>query len=604
MSRTAEEIVELWRQRHRDAGPLVAKMDEIRLAYNGDLALPLPQMDRTEKAAVANLIAQGIDQTAQRIASVVPDVSCPAMTPGQALAEKNARQRRQALLGWWDSSALEIMDGRRARHLLAYTCTPVVIRPDPRTGMPRWHLRNPLATFPSPSDNPDDMTPEDCVFAYRQSLAYLRRRYPGHMDTLETGSSAPDEMFDVIEYVDADIHSLVVVGKEPVAAVDRWNPQPIRVGDPLVEVERIPNRAGRCTAVVPGRITLDRPVGKYDGMIGMYQAQAKLMALELIAVEKGVFPKDWLVGRPGEVPEVMIEADGRKGVTGVVKGGVLESPSNNPSYMTSQTIAQLEENQRQQGGIPMEWSGQSPTNVRTGKRGSDIMSALVDFPVQEAQTILARSREHENSIAIAIAVAYNLKPSKPVFVKRGKGARGWLNYDDPAKLFVTDVTEVAYPHAGSDANQLTVLLGQLVGLGLVSEETARRLHPLVDDPDAEAERTVSEALNKALLAAIAAQVQQGSLSAPDVAFITNYLDQQKGNLAKAVMAVHVAQQQRQAAQAQPGAPEAQPGLAPGPGGVGGAGAVPPSVNPASPSEANLANLLSTLHAPPQQTAAA
>lgn len=603
MSRTAEEIVALWRQRERAAGPLVMRMNEIRLAYNGDLALPLPQMDKTEKAAVANLIAQGVDQTAQRIASVIPDVACPPMTPGQALAEKNARNRRAAVLAWWDTSELEIMASRRARHLLAYTCTPVVIRPDRELGMPRWHIRNPLATFPSASDNPDNMCPDDCVFAYQQSLGYLKARYPAHMMALEKGDASDETMFDMVEYVDGDIHSLIVVGREPVAN-DRWNPRPTQVGDPLVEVERFANRIGRCTAIVPGRITLDRPVGKYDGMVGMYQAQAKLMALELIAVEKGVFPKDWLVGRPGEVPEVVIEADGRKGITGVVKGGGLESPSNQPSYMTSQTIQQLEENQRQQGGIPMEWSGQSPTNVRTGKRGSDIMSALVDFPVQEAQTILARSREHENSIAIAMAVEYGLKPSKPVFVKRGKGARGWLDYDDPKKLFVTDITEVSYPHAGSDANQLTVLLGQLVGLGLVSEATARRLHPLVDDPDAEAERTISEALNKALLAAISAQVQQGSLAAPDVAFIMNFLDTEKGNLAKAVMAVHVAQQERQAAQPQPGAPESQPGLAPGPGGVGGAGATPPSVNPASPSEANLANLLSTLHAPPQQTAAA
>ncbi len=608
MSRSAEDIITQYHARKSVAGPVVSRMDEIRQAYNGDLVLPLPQMDKVEKAAVANLIAQGIDQMAQRISSVYADVECPSTIPGQALADKAARRRRQAILGWWDFSEIEIMDGRRARHLLAYATSPVILRPMREKGIPIWHIRNPLSTFPAATENPDSMTPGDCIFSYRLSLDYLIDRYPDHMAGLEKGqASTLDDKFDILEYVDANEHVLLVLGHEPAQADHSFYGQPARAGAPMAELERYPNRAGMCTAIVPGRITLDKPVGKFDGMIGMYQAEAKLMALELIAVERGVFPKEWLVARPGELPKVLLEADGRTGQTGVVQGGVLEAPTVNPSYMTTQTIQMLEANQRQQGGIPMEFSGESPTNVRTGKRGSDIMSAVIDFPVQEAQTTMARSKQHENEVAIAISKGYFGARSVSMYISRGKGAKGFLEYV-PSKLFTISTNQVAYPHAGSDANQLTVLLGQLVGLNLISEATARKLHPLIDDPYGESEKTTAETLEKALLSAIASQVSQGTLAAPDVAQIMSFLVQDKGSLAEAVIAVHKDAQARQAnaANAAPGAsnPGSQPGLAPGPGGTPGGAGAPVSVNPPTASESNLSNLLQTLHSPPSAMASA
>jgi hypothetical protein len=280
-----------------------------------------------------------------------------------------------------------------------------------------------------------------------------------------------------------------------------------------------------------------------------------------------------------------------------------------------QMIGALEQSQRQQGGLPADFGGTSPTNVRTGKRGTDIVSAQIDFPIQESQTLLARSKEAENVIAIAMSKGYSGNKTVSFYVRKMNGVRGQVSYT-PNDIFENDVNFVDYPHAGSDANQLAVLVGQLLGLELISEDTGRKLHPLIDDPFHEGELVVAESLQKQLLGAVAAQVEQGTLTAVDIAKLDLMLRQEKvATLADAVVKLHDEEQQRQAGEQPPGAPpgagpEQMPGLAPPqPGAPAGAavppgGGAPPTVGPPTPSEGNLAALLSSLHGPPNQMAQA
>jgi hypothetical protein len=613
MTTSGDQILNLYKERRAARSRMINRMDEIRRAYNGDLVLPLPEMDKIERAAVANLIQQGIDQLGARVASVRPDVDCPSTYPGQPLADKRARLRRLAILGWWDHSDMEVLDGRRARHLLAYAEAPCLIRPGHsyEKAMPTWHIRDPLASYPGPRPNPDDMMPDDCIFTYDVTLGFLARRYPEAAATIEKGNNpSVDTTFTVLEYADKDEFVMLVVGRDAPSAPRGYGSTPTVAGAPHAVVNRKPNRAGICPVVIPRRTTLDIEVGKFDGMVGMHQTQAKLMALTLNAVKQNVFTKEWLVGRPGELPEVMVEADPINGRTGVVTGGVLEPQQLNPSTMPVQMMGLLDTAMRSQGGIPSEMGAESPTNVRTGKRGDAVISAAIDFPIQESQVLLARSKEHENEIAIAMSKGYYGPKTVSFYMRRMKGTPSGAVTYVPDQIFTTDVNFVDYPHAGSDANQLAVLIGQLVGLELISEESARKLHPLIDDPTHEADMVLAEAINKALLASIAQQVQAGSLAAVDVAYIETALREDRLSLSEAIIAVHNQQQQRQAQQMPPQMPGggpppgAMPGLAPGPGGAPGGAAVPPTVNPPTQSEQGLAQLLQTLHAPPQQTAAA
>ena len=390
---------------------------------------------------------------------------------------------------------------------------------------------------------------------------------------------------------------MLVVGQAPAMATG-YGTGPVTVGSPYATIYKIPNRTGICPVVDPKRTSLDMPIGKFDGMTGMYQSQARLMALSLIAVQRSVFMKEWLVGRPGEMPEVLTEADPEQGRTGVVTGGVLQPSQLQPPQAALSLAQMLANEQRQQGGLPQEMSGESPTNVRTGKRGSDIMSAQIDFPIQEAQTVLARSKEHENVIAIAISKAYFGNQTVSFYVRKMHGERGNVTYR-PNDIFETDVNFVSYPNAGSDANQLTVLLGQLLSLKAISLETARKMHPLIDDGEHEKEWVVAEALQDALLGAVSQSVVSGQLGPVDVANIVKALEEDDISLADAVNKVHQAEQQRQAST--PASPDqSQPGIAGPPGAPAGAAVPPggpPSVGPPQPSVTNLAQLLGQLHAP-------
>src|SRR3546814_3316558 len=69
-------------------------------------------------------------------------------------------------------------------------------------------------------------------------------------------------------------------------------------------------------------------------------------------------------------------------------------------------IDRLERYLRITGGVPAEFGGESTQNVRTGRRGDAILSAIIDFPIADAQSALAASLAVENRIGIENAKAW------------------------------------------------------------------------------------------------------------------------------------------------------------------------------------------------------
>src|SRR5688572_15632357 len=175
MAPTAEEIVHLYKQRKQAQQPRHSAMEEVRAAYAGELDIPLPELDRNEKPMVANLIAQGVDQTAMRIVSTMPNVVCPPTRPGFDVHEAAADDRRKALMGFWTMNRLELIQSKRARWLITYASAPVMVRPDPRRRVPYWHARDPLSAYPPPGD---ELCPTDMIFSFRKTLGWLRKIYP------------------------------------------------------------------------------------------------------------------------------------------------------------------------------------------------------------------------------------------------------------------------------------------------------------------------------------------------------------------------------------------------------------------------------------------
>jgi len=579
------QIVSMYQDRRMQRSGMFQRMQEIRNHYNGDVLIPLPELDELEKPAIPNLLAQGIDQFAMRVASTMPDIQYPSLRPGIQLHDNRAHDRRLANKGWWEMNKMKTKIRRRARHLTAYgmsavSLSPVSLDPNDKRRIPHWRVRNPLSTFPSPMIDPDNMEPIDCIFSDRRPLGWLRDHYPAQMNVLYRGDKGPMDMFEILEYIDGAETVLVAVGAER----PKSNPFGTESGRGLaahVILERIPNRAEVCPVIIAGRITLDRLQGQFDQMLGMYLREAKLDALNTIAVFRGVFPDEWVVpaGNSPSSPRVIQEADGKMGIRGVLDHGQIQIIHPQQTQDAAMALDRLERSQRLTAGIPAEFGGESGSNIRTARRGASVLSSAVDMPLQEYQEIFENSMELENMRAVKIMKAYyGSKPS--MFVMSGEGTVTDKGDYVPNETFDTSFSYVKYPMPGSDIDSMVVSIGQRVGMGLMSNETARVMDPTIEDPAREADLVEIEGLRKALLTGLEQQASQGSLDPSTIARIAKAKAERHVTLEEAVAKIHEEMQQEQAAKAQqaqqmqqpaqPGqepmapSPEMQPGMGVGP----------------------------------------
>ncbi len=621
-----EAIRGMYERRRMERGALLTQMAEVRDHVQGDVVVPLPELDRNERAAIPNLIYQGLEQISLRISSTMPTVKTPARGRAGQTERRRADLRRKAILGWWEQGDVATVQRQRARWYTAYGAAPAILRPwrsraGERQRFPLWEPRDPLTTFPGQTDRVTDVSPEDCIFAVTRTWGWLRANYPDASRDLRRYSTSSrldcrdDAPCTVLEYVDCEqwttvaiadksLDPAVVRGVRGRGSIGATTGSGTVLGSAMsVTLESAPNRAEVCPVVVPGRITLDRLMGQFDQMLGMYQMSAKLMALEVIAVEKGVFPDTYLEARPNEVPKFIAGPfDGRTGKVNIVQGGVIRELQTNPGFQTNPTIDRLERGQRLTGGIPAEFGGESASNVRTGRRGDAVLSAAVDYPIQEAQEVFAKALQEENRRAIAIAKGYwgNRESS---FYVNWKGAKGRIDYK-PNDIFTTDENIVTYPMAGSDANGLTIMVGQMVGMGTMSKRTAAELSPLVEDVELEFDRMQKEAMEAALLASVQQKLNAGEIAPVDGAWLMQQVLTDKMELAEAIIALDRRVQERQANSAPvgdpagpvlPGSPEAQAGLATGT--VAEAQAAQPAIGEPPEAQQNLGQLLASLRRP-------
>ena len=246
--------------------------------------------------------------------------------------------------------------------------------------------------------------------------------------------------------------------------------------------------------------------------------------------------------------------------------------------MTNPAIDRLERAQRLTAGIPQEFGGESTSNIRTGRRGEAVLSAVVDFTVQEAQRIMARSLQEENRLAIDLCKAYSGGRKRSFYVST-KNAKGAVDYV-PNENFDSNDNVVSYSHPGADINNLVIGGGQRVGMGTMSKRSFMAIDPLVEDPEFEHDTVIAEQLEQALLSSVQQQASEGVIPAGDLARIMELVKNDQMELAEAVEKVQREAQERQAEVMPAGSPETMPGLAAPGMGAEAMAAMPPE--PASP----------------------
>jgi len=593
----AQEVIQLYRQRLSFYGPLHQKMKIIQAIYNGTMEIPLPDMEDSTMPSVPNLLAQGVDQMAGRITSVVPSVTFSSIKPGVRVSDRRALTASRTVTGWWQSDRLSMKMKQRGRHQIAYGMSPVVIRWNNKDKRPTWQVRHPLETYPSTDILPGHLSPTDCIFAYRRSVAWLRSKgYGDKLRALTGETEMPnDASILLLEYVNTEQTMLIAAGYksvDPYAMIEMESNGTQMRG---VILENYANMSGdENPVVIPMRITLDTAGGQFDNMIGMYYQQAKLMALETIAVEKGIFPDTYLVSRSGEVGRFLDGPhDGRTGMVNIIAGGDIKEVQSQPGYLTNPTIDRLERSQRLTAGIPAEFGGESGSNIRTGRRGDAVLSAVIDYPVAEAQETFAYALQEENEAAIELAKNWDGTNKRTLYVGTGNSARPISYIAD--ETFETKEHIVSYPASGADLNSLIIGIGQRVGLGIMSKETASTLDPYIDNPEFEHDTIIAEGLEQAIMSGLQQQAASGAIAPLVVAKVMKLVRSDKMELAEALNKVteEALKEQQAEAEQTPNSVSADATVQAmaGPQAAGGPQA---AVQGPNPSQQNLGSLLSTL----------
>ncbi len=595
-SDAAHEVLRLQRESASQRDDAFTHMNAVKDLYNGDTLVALPEIDAAERPAVANLIMMGINEYSMRVASVDPEVSYPVIGNTQAALDRAERARRAAL-GWWEMNRHDMLQRRRARHLTAYGMTvvsvaPIAPEPSDKRRIPFWRVRNPLATFLPPMDNPDALQSPWAIFRDRKPLSWFEKRYPSQVSALFRGDGAMIDMIEILEYADDKETCFVAVGQEQ-RRTDQWGNEYSTGLANVVTLDRIPNRVGIVPVVVAGRITLDRLQGRYDQTIGMYQRQAKLDALNTIAIYRNVFADEWAFNtNAASRPNVIQRADGKRGIIGILEGGEMTAMRPPMNQDIPLALDRLERSIRLTGSTPAGWGGEANTNVRTARQGADLIASMVDMDLQEDQALLASAAEVELFVASKMMKAY-YGASATSFYFGMDGVAPRKDYV-PDETFVSDAARVKYSLPGTDLAGMTVTFGQMAGMGEMSLQTMRELDPRIPDAVREKERVEIEAVEKAFMASIEQQAGQGAISPVDIARVITEMRSGKP-LYMAFMELDAERRKTQADQANAAAtqtqatPEAQPGV------MAPAGAPPtpaPAANQAQPQD--LGGLLAQL----------
>lgn len=606
-----QAIAEEMARRRLAQNPLIERMIEVRDRYNGDVVIPVPEMDDDVplSSLAPLLMAEGVEFPATYAAQRSPNIVVPALDPSKTDGSRSvdwASRRRKALYHVWDKSWWELLIGRFYRHLAGYALSAVVVRLDQDHKLPRIEVRDPLAAYPEPKA-PEDLTmPANCGFIQGHSIDWLHANFPQTRDSLPRGAgfaaaqSSEGELWDVVEWIDADEIVIGVLG--PRDGQSSWTSEPIRWA---MELGRYPNIFGRCTAIIPKRVTMDRIISQLSNVIGHSDLLAKLMYMDIRATERSIFPDRYVIAKTGQNPR-LVSGEWLDGATGEInlitdadQIGVLPST---PDPNNKLTMDRVERNYRISTGLVPQAGGETYGALRTGRGIDSLMGAALDPKTAELHHIAERYFTEANELVLlgfrkrwperSYMVSSPLDPGAVKFVPKTH-----IETDYDGALWLEN--RVHYPLPGMDDINATQVVGQMEGAELISKMGARRLHPYVRDPEGEERQITVEQLESFQMQSLAARAQAGMPPIDYSRIIELVMDGKR--LHEAVQIADREAQERQAAEPPPPgpgqvvAPETQPGLAQP--GEGAETQLPPSIPAPGQSLGNLRDLVSAMQAP-------
>jgi hypothetical protein len=570
-----EEIVAIIESRRNSQGPVMRVMQTVQKRYDADYVIPDPSgaTDRPSPLLTPTLIELAVEQPALRAASVLPGVFAPQKDPSKMGPGPNgweyADQRRKAVLASWTSSGMPLLLRRAFKHLRAYDSTAFLVEMNPLTGIPKVKLRDPMSAFPDPRAPEDLALPLNCGFVHGVSGGVLRKQYPRSREELggpipADGRGATDDLWEVVEWID-EMHIVIGILGPRIPLVGGASHQGPVVTS--IELARYDNLARCCTVVCPKTLSLSQVASKIAKIIGHVDLAGQLIALEIAAIQKSIYPDRYIIGDDLKAP-YLVDGNWHEGSTGRVNlianaksiGELRAEPSMNAARIRDE----LQRNAERSGGILPQQSGENVGGMRTG-RGLDTLGAwAVDPAIQEMQEIMAAALMPVNRAILKTYLGYDPDKKFQVLFTTG-GTGGYTDFTPSKEIEEAQDTVVSYAIAGADKSQTTVTLAQLNGTGLQSKKSSRRKHPDIDDAEYEERQIRVEQAEEAVHATVLSRSQQpdspNALSTVDVGKYAKYV-------AEGMMpwdAIKKVDDERSALQAQAAqgeltGPEAQPGI--------------------------------------------
>lgn len=586
-----------WRQARN---PLIEAAMQVQERYNGDWVLP--DLGLEGKPLIPTVVPDAIDHLAQRACSVEPMIFCPALDPaatGDRAGSPIRAARRRQMVGYslWKSRWL--LGKRRAtRHLVGYATTSLMVMPNFEHECMELVVRDPLHTIPEPKSPEDLSPPRACAYVYGKSAKWLLDVYPEAAPLIGV-RGVKDAMgrpfiWDIAEYVDERSIWIGLLGpREP----NEWRP----MHETLMpwHLRTWENPIGRCTAIQPELVTMDRIGSQVSKITGQADLMARFTAMAVMAEEKALVPDRYIMSRQGRTARLVggVWKDGRTGEVNILEDaeGVGELRGTvNPG--THQLIDRTERNARVSSGQTPQMIGESYGSMRSGRQIDAIMATATDPFIQELHEIL-QVRESE-AAELLLEGTNTYWPTKKYHVFSGWPTdQAFVDYR-PERDGETTIAVVQYPLPGADIQGLTIAVGQLDAAGMIPKKQARIMHPWVrTDPDQVERELRLEQADDLIFTALAQRAAdpQGGVTPEDWALFKRGLREGK-ELEDVLVEMQRAAQERQAAAAPPPpegmamSPELMPGVA-NPG-EGAEMQPPPSVPPPMPAIENVRRIAS------------
>jgi hypothetical protein len=592
MPRTFEDIRNTAKSLQSARSPLIRHMMEIRRYYEADWVIPLADSKNEPNMAtyIPSLITDTVDGLGMRSASVTPTTHCPAKHNSPTSAAR-AETRRKIIHATYHRNNWNLKRRRHFRHLCAYDTASIWVKPNFMTGSIELNVRDPLFTFPELMSADAVRPPEYVAYIERYSGDMVRKMYP--QTRSERGGPITgvdlDQMWDVFEWVD---HEQILYGlMGPVEMTgdhieDAYLDGSLGVSGPYMQLgPTVQNRAGVCLAVVVQEISLHSMGTRLNGLLGNVDMQARLMALEVDAQQRAIYPDMYALSTEHAQPTISSHGgewrDGRTGDINLLSGvSQLGQISQTPDVRNQAMIDRLERNTRVSSGLNPQMGGESFGALRTGRALDAMMASSVDPRIQELHDVSATWMSHVNR---AITATYKgwWPEQKFEYFSGWPGDRGHVDFT-PKNDIESHENVVRYPIPGADVVQLTQILGSMLGAGVISQDTFQTMHPYIDDASQERSTIRREELHEALMAGIQQQIASGQMPTTVVAKLYKRVDGGE-NLFDALIAIdnELREEQAAAAAAQPPPedPMAQLGLAAGPLADAPGAGLPPAAGP-------------------------